>query len=193
MGKATGPTYRVSFKRRRKRITNYAKRLALIKSELPRMVIRGSNKNVIVQFIKYESKGDKVIAFAKSCELSPMGWYSTRNTPTAYLTGLLAAKRAKLKGVSNFVLDIGMVRSNKGSISFAGMKGAVDAGLETNFDESIIVPDRINGKHIADYALSMRDNNKDSYNKRFAGYIKAKVQPEKLPELFEKTKKLILN
>ena len=43
MGKATGPTYTVPFKRRRENLTNYAKRLALLKSMKPRMVVRKSN------------------------------------------------------------------------------------------------------------------------------------------------------
>jgi ribosomal protein L18 len=40
MAHATGPVYKVAFRRRRKNLTNYAKRLALVKGSSPRLVVR---------------------------------------------------------------------------------------------------------------------------------------------------------
>ena len=85
----------VKFRRRREGVTDYAKRLALVKSGLERVVVRKTNKRVLGQVIRYEEKGDKVIASAESGELAKKyGWPSRSNRPTAYLTGLLLARKS---------------------------------------------------------------------------------------------------
>jgi large subunit ribosomal protein L18 len=61
MAKATGPNYKVPFKRRRENKTNYYKRFAMLKSGKPRLVIRASNKNLYLQLIEFDKKGDRVI------------------------------------------------------------------------------------------------------------------------------------
>jgi len=190
MGKANGPTYVVPFRRRRENLTNYGKRLALLKSMKSRMVVRRSNRNVIVQFINYSEKGDVTVAAANSKELVKMGWQGRSNTPTAYLTALLAGTRAKGKGVGEFVLDIGLASPSKGAIIFAAIKGAVDAGLKTKYDESIVGEGRIKGEHIAKYAESLKG--KPEYERIFSSYIKANVQPEKIPEIFDRVKEAII-
>jgi len=99
---------RLAFRRRREGKTNYRKRLALLKSGKPRVVVRKSNKNIRVQFALYDMNGDKIVASAIGTELKKYGWnYSLSNTPAAYLTGLLAGKRAIKKGLKEGVLDIG--------------------------------------------------------------------------------------
>ena len=55
-----------------------------------------------------------------------MGWEPRCNIPTAYLTGLLLAK--KWKGEAT--LDIGLYKPVKGSVVFAAAKGAQDGGLK---------------------------------------------------------------
>jgi len=49
---------RMHFSRRRKGVTNYRKRLALLKSGLPRAVVRFTNAKVTVQITNFEGKGD---------------------------------------------------------------------------------------------------------------------------------------
>jgi large subunit ribosomal protein L18 len=189
MGKATGPIYTVPFRRRKENLTNYRKRLALLKSMKTRMVVRSSNRNILVQFINYSDKGDVTIAAANSKELVKMGWQSRRNTPTAYLTALLAGVRAKGKGVGEFVLDIGLATPSKGALVFAAIKGAIDAGLKTKYEESVLDAARIRGEHLAKYAESLKG--KPEYGKIFSSYIKANVQPEGIPEIFDRVKEAI--
>ena len=57
------------FSRRRKGITNYRKRLALLKSGIPRAVVRFSNAKITVQIIDFAKEGDKVLASASSTVL----------------------------------------------------------------------------------------------------------------------------
>jgi large subunit ribosomal protein L18 len=78
------------------------------------------------------------------------GWkYSVATTPAAYLTGLLAGKRAKDKGIKQGVLDIGLYNPTVGSIVFATLKGVLDAGVECPHDAEILPKeDRINGTHL---------------------------------------------
>ena len=47
------------FNRRIRGQTDYNQRLRLLKSNLTRVVVRRSNKNILVQFVNYNDKGDK--------------------------------------------------------------------------------------------------------------------------------------
>ncbi|MCD6279253.1 50S ribosomal protein L18 [Candidatus Micrarchaeota archaeon] len=190
MPKGKGPTYIVPFKRRKQSKTNYRKRLGLIKSGLPRLVVRTSNKNIIVEFMEYQAKGDKVIAYANSKELTKYGWPARRNLPTAYLTGMLCSLKAKDK-VKEFVLDIGLSTASKNLICFSAMKGAVDAGLKTHYDEKIIDESRIKGKHISKYANMLKDKDESLYKKRFSKYLRENFKPEEISDLFETVKNKI--
>jgi len=85
---ATGPRYRVAFRRRREGKTDYRQRQRLLRSRIPRAVVRMSSKNTYIQFIAYDEIGDKVLASASSKELTKFGWTApTGNLPAAYLTG----------------------------------------------------------------------------------------------------------
>ncbi len=149
MTKATGPLFDVHFRRRRQGRTNYAKRLSLLKSGLPRLVVRKLNKMILVQLIKYSEKGDETISQASSRELEAFGFVGKRNVPSAYLTGFLAGKKAAAKGVTNFVADFGLHTASKGGILFAAVKGAVDGGIKTSLGEEMLPSkDRMAGKHI---------------------------------------------
>jgi len=144
---ATGPRYTVRFRRRRDGATNYKKRLALLKSRKPRLVIRKTNKYIICQVLQYDPKGDKVVASANSKELVKLGWKgATANLPASYLTGLLIAKKAKVKEA---VADLGLYDSTKGSKIYAALKGAIDGGLNVSAgEENFPSEDRIAGKHL---------------------------------------------
>ena len=147
----TGPRYHIKPRRRREGKTDYRKRLALIKSKTTRIVIRKSINNTTIQFVNYNEKGDNIIAAATSKELvKKYNWnYSTSTTPAAYLTGLLAGKRAKEQGITKCVLDIGRYIPVTGSKVFAGLKGIIDAGIDCpHNDEKIPSEERITGQHL---------------------------------------------
>ena len=180
--------YRVKFRRRREGKTEYRKRLALLKSGLPRMVVRKTNRYIIVQFVETKLDGDRVLAYAFSKELTKYGWpYSGKCLPAAYLTGLLAGYRALRAGVRRAVLDIGRHPSTRGSRIYASLKGALDAGVEVPHGEEILPDeDRIRGVHIASWARELREKDQDRYEKIFSGYIRAGADPEDMPEMFSK-------
>ena len=139
MTKAKGPIHKVYFRRRREGKTNYAKRLAFVKSRKTRMVVRKTNSSIIIQFIDFAFGGDKTILTVQSTKLKKLfSWPAKRNVYTAYLTGLYAGKEAKKKNVKDFVLDIGLHRPTKGNVLFAALKGALDAGLNTAYQEEMV-------------------------------------------------------
>ncbi len=147
----TGPRYHIKPRRRRKGKTDYRKRLALLKSKNTRIVIRKSINNITIQFVDYDEKGDNIVATATTKDLiNKYNWnYSTSTTPAAYLTGLLAGKRAKEKGIGQCVLDIGRYIPVTGSKVFAGLKGVIDAGIDCpHAEEKIPSEERIYGEHL---------------------------------------------
>lgn len=148
-----GPRYYIKPRRRREGKTDYKKRFELLKSRNTRIVVRNSLKNIYVQFVEYDEAGDRVLASAISKELTNnYQWnYSTSTTPAAYLTGILAAKRAKDNGIKKGVLDIGRQIPVKGSKVFAALKGVIDAGIECPYSvEKLPDENRIMGKHLND-------------------------------------------
>jgi len=150
MDMATGPRHKVPFRRRREGRTDYRHRMALLKGAKVRAVVRKSNRSTRVQFIDYREKGDVVVASAVSTDLTEFGWTgSGKSTPGAYLTGLLAGKRAKEKGVAEAVLDIGLRNPTKGATVFAALQGILDAGIDVpHSDKMLPSKDRISGKHM---------------------------------------------
>lgn len=183
---ATGPRYRVPFRRRRDGKTNYRSRRALVLSRVPRLVVRLTLKNTIIQVIEAESIGDRVIVSAHSRELAKSyGWLSSGgNIPSAYLTGLLCGLKAMSTGLEKAILDIGLHIPSKGTRIFAALKGFVDAGVEVPHSEDIL-PDesRISGKHISDYA-SQLSSEPELYKSKFSKYLSKGSRPEELSEHF---------
>jgi large subunit ribosomal protein L18 len=146
-----GPRFSVKPRRRREGKTDYRKRLKLLRSGKVRMVVRKSLKNTQIQFVQYKEGGDNILISANSNELiNKYNWkFSTSTTPAAYLTGILAGKRAKEKGIDECVLDTGRHPPVTGSKVFASIKGVVDAGVECLYNEGKIPSeDRIMGKHL---------------------------------------------
>ncbi|UCB58778.1 MAG: 50S ribosomal protein L18 [Thermoplasmatales archaeon] len=159
-----GPRYHVKPRRRREGKTDYRKRLKLLKSRKIRIVVRKSLKNTQIQFVEYKEIGDNILVSANSKELtSKYNWkYSTSSTPAAYLTGLIAGKRAKDKGIDECVLDIGRYIPVTGSKIFASLKGVLDAGIICSHDEKKLPnDDRITGKQIDEKLVSIVNNIKN--------------------------------
>lgn len=188
MAKAKGPTYVVPFRRRKEKATNYEKRLGLVKSGKPRMVVRRSNRHVLVQLVEFSPSGDRVLISVNSRSLKKFKWASRRNLPTAYLAGFYAGVLGKKAGVKEFVLDIGLVPPVVGGLPFAAQKGAVDAGLQSPHGENIVDENRVKGAHIEALANSLSET---GYKKRFSSYLKEGFDPKKFTSLFESAKEAI--
>ena len=183
---ATGPRYRVPFRRRREGKTNYRTRRALVLSRVPRLVVRLTLKHAIVQVIEAEAIGDKVVVSAHSSELAKnYGWLGNNgNIPSAYLTGLLCGFKAKANCVEKVFLDIGLNIPSKGTRVFAALKGVIDAGVEVPHSEEILPNEsRISGKHIADYGTQLASE-PNVYKQKFSKYISRGSRPEELSEHF---------
>ncbi|MCK5024522.1 MAG: 50S ribosomal protein L18 [Thermoplasmata archaeon] len=154
---ARGPRYHVEFRRRRQGKTDFRLRKKLVASDQHRAVVRCTSKNTTIQFIRFDPKGDTVAAAATTKELAELGWSrATGNTPSAYLAGFLAGKRAAENGVSQAVLDIGLKTPTKGSKVFAALKGMLDAGVDIPHSGTILpAEERISGTHINDEVPKM--------------------------------------
>ncbi len=150
---ATGPRYKVAFRRRREGRTNYHVRYKLILSKKPRVVVRRSNANTTIQLVIAEQKGDKTLLTVNSRELSDFGYtLPTGNIPAAYLTGLLFGKKMLALGQNEGIADIGLHASTKGGRIYAAIKGVVDAGVNVPHNPEIF-PDeeRTRGEHIKEH------------------------------------------
>jgi large subunit ribosomal protein L18 len=186
---AKNASYRVQLRRRREGKTDYQARKALVTSRKPRLVTRGSLKNVEAQIIVAKPHGDEVLVSAHSRELiKSFGWKApTGNIPAAYLTGLLVGLKAKKAGITEAILDLGLVSPTKGSRTFAVLSGVVDAGVAVPHSEEKIVKERMKGEHIAKYAKNL-DAGSEEYTAKFSQYTANGVPPEKIGEHFAKVK-----
>jgi large subunit ribosomal protein L18 len=186
--------YCTAYKRRREGKTDYNARRALIVSGRPRVIVRGSLKNVIVQTVTARPDGDKVIVSAHSRELARQyGWKASRgNLPAAYLTGLLCGLKARSKGLKEAIPDIGLHSPSKGARVFAALKGFLDAGVHVPYSEEKL-PDegRLQGKHVAQYATNFASD-AEKYRAKFSKYLEQRLRPENLTEDFAEVKNGIL-
>ena len=154
MARATGPIYNVKFRRRRENRTDYARRLALLKSGRTRLVVRRTNRNVIVHFVNFDESGDRTVCLANSKSLAKFNWKPRRNLPTAYLTGLLAGKEALRRGVRDAILDTGLTTSSRSSLVFGALRGVLDAGVSVPHGENLVDDGRLKGSHMDALAKS---------------------------------------
>ena len=157
------PRYKMPFRRRREGKTDYKKRLKLLLSKKPRLVVRKSLNYITAQIIEYKPNGDFTLVGLTSQELKKLNWkYSCKNLPACYLTGLLIAKKALEKGIKEAILDMGLHPSTKGSRIYALVKGAIDGGLKIPINEKILPSEeRIKGLHIANYLEKFKNLPKD--------------------------------
>lgn len=136
-----GPRYKVPFRRRREGITDYSHRLKLAKSGKLRAVVRKTNRYFLIQLTEFVESGDRVLASANSIELRKYGWQgAASNSAAAYLTGLLVAKRAVKKGLTEAILDAGLVSPKRNSGIYAALNGMLEGGLDIPHSEDILVP-----------------------------------------------------
>ena len=164
--------YQTKYKRRRQGKTDYYARKRLItqaknKYNAPkyRLVVRFTNRDIIMQVVTSEISGDKIFASAYSHELRAYGiTHGLTNWAAAYATGLLIARRVLKKlgldeefpGVEEAdgeyqlteaaetterrpfkaFLDVGLHRTSTGARVFGAMKGASDGGILVPHSES---------------------------------------------------------
>ncbi|KAJ2936917.1 hypothetical protein H1R20_g162, partial [Candolleomyces eurysporus] len=158
--------FQVKYRRRREGKTDYYARKRLVtqaknKYNAPkyRLVVRFTNKDIIVQVVYARLQGDFVLTQARSAELPRYGInHGLTNWAAAYATGLLTARRAltklgladKYQGVTEpdgtisltealddedaprpfkAYLDVGLKRTSTGSRVFGALKGASDGGI----------------------------------------------------------------
>jgi large subunit ribosomal protein L18 len=139
--------YRVKKRRRREQATDYQQRLELLKSGVPRAVVRTSNKHTRVHLAEFNREGDENHAQTISKELEEHGWDEhTGNLPAAYLTGYLAGMKTDAEEA---VLDVGLRSVKSGGRIFAAVKGLRDAGVHVPAGEEIFPEEgRLRGEHI---------------------------------------------
>lgn len=184
-----GQVLRMKPRRRRQGYTDYRKRLKLVKSGIERVVVRRTNRRIIVQLVRSKAGGDETLLTVASDILSKYGWKgSYKCIPAAYLTGLLAGKKALEMGLSKAIVDLGVYRSVKGSRLYAVVKGVLDAGLEVPVSEEVLPSDdRISGRHISGF---VEKNAQEPRGYQFAAADKSYLL--KLEEEVERIKKTIL-
>ncbi len=141
-------------KRRKTGKTDYRARLKLLKSSLPRIVIRKTNRYVLAQYVKSDESQDSVLIGVNSKELLKYGWEkesrnSLKSVPACYFVGLLLGKKIKNIEDKETILDIGLARNVKKSRVYAVLKGLVDSGIKIKYKKEVF-PDekRIRGEHL---------------------------------------------
>ncbi len=174
----------VQFDRKRKKETDYRKRLKLLTSGKERLIIRKTSNQMIVQVAGYRENGDAILASTSSGQLAKYGWtLGAKNIPAAYLTGLLAGKLALSKNIKSAILDAGTKKPASSGRIYAALKGAIDAGMEVPASKEIFPSEeRLSGKHISDYLSSAKNPS------QFSVYKKNKMAPAMIAELFEAVK-----
>lgn len=174
----------VQFERKRKKETDYRKRLKLLISGKDRLIIRKTSNQIIVQVANFKENGDAVLATATSKQLAKYGWtLNAKNIPAAYLTGLLAGKLALSKNVKKAILDAGTQKPAGNGKIYAALKGAIDAGLEVPASKEIFPSEeRLAGKHISAYLTSAKSPS------QFSLYKKSSIAPERVATIFEQVK-----
>ena len=141
-------------RRRIKNKTDYKKRIGLLKSHIPRIVLRKSNKYIIAQYTLSREAQDKIITGITSKILLKYGWPedmkgSLKSIPAAYLTGFYLGKKILEKKFETPIIDLGMNRAISKSRMFAFIKGLIDAEVKIKYKEkSFPNEEKIKGKNL---------------------------------------------
>lgn len=142
-----------TLKRRRKEYrTDYKRRFALLKSGLPRIVFRKTNRYLIAQYVKSKEARDKIVFGIDSRELLKYGWpekESIKSISASYLTGCLIGKKILLKKLEKPIIDFGMARALHKTGVYAFIKGLIDSGIKIECNkENFPDESRIKGEHL---------------------------------------------
>ncbi len=138
-------------KRKAQRKTDYKARVILLKSGKPRVVVRKTNKYLMLSYVESKEAKDKVVHAVASKDLLKHGWDkekagSLKSITASYLTGLLLASKIKGKEV---IFDTGLNRNVKKSRVYAALKGLIDGGVKINCKKDVFPEEeRIKGKNL---------------------------------------------
>lgn len=145
---------KVSKRRQRERKTDYLKRLKMLKSNKPRLVVRKTNKYIIVQYIISEEAKDLIKIGATSKQLLKQGWpesakNSLKSIPASYLTGYLIGKKIINQKLKSPIIDMGMQRTIGKTKLYGFVKGVADSGVDIKIDEKTFPSEeRIKGENM---------------------------------------------
>jgi len=159
-------------RRRKENKTDYLKRFKLLKSGLPRIVFRKTNKYLIAQYVISEETKDKINIGITSKILLKYGWAenfkgSLKSTPAAYFTGLLIGKEIINNKKETPIADFGMLRVLSKSKIYAFLKGLVDSGVKIKYkEENFPKEERIFGKHLKKDFSKIFNNIKKNIEKK---------------------------
>ncbi len=125
--------------------TDYKKRLRLLKGGYLRLVVRKSNRYILLQIVESRHAQDKVLVTASTKELLKKGWPSEKagllkSLGAAYLGGFLLGKKIKNRIKEKVILDSGLIPNTRGSRVYAAVKGVKDAGIEIDIGEEVVPP-----------------------------------------------------
>jgi len=143
------------YRRRRELKTNYEKRFALLKSKMPRIVVRLTNTRFILQQVIHNEKGDLVKLTLGSEILKTVGLKSYKSKLAGYLAGYGFGKQIIAKKLGkDCVLDLGLQKVHSKGKLFSVLKGLIDAGLAIAHSEEILPTKEmiLNGKSEKDLA-----------------------------------------
>jgi large subunit ribosomal protein L18 len=148
-----GNNRRSIFRRRKAGVTDYRRRLKLLRGRVPRAVVRISNTRTTCQLVSWAADGDLVSVNVTGSDLvKKYGWpegRSLKSVPASYLVGFAMGKAAIASGADEAVLDLGLAANSRGSRVYAALKGMCDAGLDIPHSEEVFPDeDRLNGAHI---------------------------------------------
>ena len=160
-----GTRRRSIFRRRKAGLTDYHRRLKLLRGNKSRAVVRVSNTRVTCQMVDWAANGDQVMATVTGSDLiKKYGWpegFSQKSVPACYLVGFALGKASLSMGCTEAILDIGLAGSSPGSRVFSALKGMIDAGIDIPHGDSVLPDDdRINGAHISDDISAAVDTTK---------------------------------
>ena len=148
-----GNNRRSIFRRRKAGLTDYRRRLKLLRGNKARAVVRISNTRTTCQLVTWAADGDLVaVSMTGSDLVKKYGWpdnRSLKSVPASYLVGFAMGKAALASGNDEAVLDIGLAANTRGGRVYAALKGMSDAGLHIPHSDDVY-PDegRLNGTHI---------------------------------------------
>ncbi|HLD42856.1 MAG TPA: 50S ribosomal protein L18 [Candidatus Nanoarchaeia archaeon] len=175
----------IGFRRKRKGKTDYKKRLKILLSRKPRLVVRRTLNNTIVQIAEYGEQGDRIVAAASTRDLVKTGWkYSTGNAVSAYIAGIRVGRKGIAGGIKEAVVDIGKQRPSLRI--FSAVKGARDAGIDVACGESVLPKaEVVNGSLIKAYADFLKQKGVEKYKKQFSRYEKEGLKIEDMGKAIE--------
>jgi len=103
-------------------------------------------------------------------------------------------------GAFRAYLDVGLARTTTGARVFGALKGAADGGIdiphstrrfpgydaENKSYNAQVHRDHILGKHVADYMTYLQENDEEAFKRQFSQFIKEKVSPTNVEEMYKK-------